>query len=279
MASIDSDTQTLRIEISPRSYVVLLSIVGVLWLSFTLRVVIAILVMALIVAGTLHPAIKWLEAKGVHRLVALIMVFLGSAAIVLLVAYLTLPSLADQITRALHEAPEARVRLIRMFEQRNVTIPLARLVRELNIDKGLAQLQSLALGYSSEVLRLLAYTGTVLVLAFYLLADGTRTQGMVFAVVPRDYHMRLARILQHLERIVGGYMRGQLITCLAIGTFTFVVLAVFHVPGALSVALFAAIVDIIPLVGGVLVIVPAVLASANRDGDSPDGVPSVIGKL
>jgi predicted PurR-regulated permease PerM len=73
--------------------------------------------------------------------------------------------------------------------------------------------------------------------------------------------MRLARILQNLETIVGGYMRGQLITSAAIGVFTFLLLVVCKVPNALSLALFAALADVIPFIGGLLASIPAVLAA------------------
>ena len=73
--------------------------------------------------------------------------------------------------------------------------------------------------------------------------------------------MRLARILQNMETIVGGYMRGQLITSAAIGVFTFLLLLICHVPNALSLALLAAVVDVIPFIGGVMVITPAVLSA------------------
>jgi predicted PurR-regulated permease PerM len=102
------------------------------------------------------------------------------------------------------------------------------------------------------------------VLSVYLLADGKRAQGVVYAMVPRDYHMRLARILQNLETIVGGYMRGQFITSAAIGLFTFALLVVCGVPNALPLALFAAVVDVIPFIGGFLVVVPAVLSALPR---------------
>ena len=75
--------------------------------------------------------------------------------------------------------------------------------------------------------------------------------------------MRLARILQNLEAIVGGYMRGQLITSVAIGVFTFALLTIFHVPNALSLALLAAVVDVIPLIGGLLATAPAVLSALS----------------
>ena len=109
----------------------------------------------------------------------------------------------------------------------------------------------------------LGYAVTTLVLAFYILADGKRTQGTLYAIVPRGYHMRLARILQNMEVIVGGYMRGQLITSAAVGVVTFVLLVACKVPNALSLALFAALVDVIPFVGAVLASGPAVLSALS----------------
>jgi predicted PurR-regulated permease PerM len=63
------------------------------------------------------------------------------------------------------------------------------------------------------------------------------------------------------ETIVGAYLRGQLITCVLIGVFTFVLLKVCGVDNALALALFAAVADILPYIGAVLSIVPAVLAA------------------
>jgi len=76
--------------------------------------------------------------------------------------------------------------------------------------------------------------------------------------------MRLARILQNLEAIVGGYMRGQLITSAAIGVFTYLLLVICGVPNALSLALFAAVVDVIPFIGGLLATAPAVLVALSQ---------------
>jgi predicted PurR-regulated permease PerM len=47
----------------------------------------------------------------------------------------------------------------------------------------------------------------------------------------------------------------------AIGVFTFVLLVIFKVPNALSLALLGALVDVIPFIGGFLVIIPAVLSA------------------
>ena len=148
-----------------------------------------------------------------------------------------------------------------MIERGCITRPLAHIVQNTGLPQSLARLEAYLLGYSTRAVKVLGLGVTTLVLSIYLLADGKRVQGVAYAIVPRDYHMRLARILQNMETIVGGYMRGQFITCAAIGVFTFVLLALFRVPNALSLALLGALVDVIPFVGGLLVIIPAVLSA------------------
>jgi predicted PurR-regulated permease PerM len=102
------------------------------------------------------------------------------------------------------------------------------------------------------------------VLAIYFIADGERTRGTLYALFPRRFHVRLARVLLNLETIVGGYLRGQLVTSVAIGVFTFGLLAVMRVPNALALAAFAALTDVIPFVGGLMATTPAVLVALSR---------------
>ena len=61
--------------------------------------------------------------------------------------------------------------------------------------------------------------------------------------------------------MVGGYVRGQLITSLIIGLFTTAVLLAAGVPNAVAFGVLAAFADIIPLVGAFIAIVPAVVAA------------------
>lgn len=119
-------------------------------------------------------------------------------------------------------------------------------------------------GYSSDVLTMVGYSISTTFLAIYLLADPIRAKGLMYAVVPRHHHIKLARILIELKVIVGGYMRGQLITSVAMAVFTFAVLSVFRVDDALALALFAGMTDIIPFVGGYLASLPVIVAVSGQ---------------
>jgi predicted PurR-regulated permease PerM len=263
--------QTLvRFDISPRSIAwILATIVGV-WLFLQLRAIALLLVVALVFAGTFNPLVEWMERRGLRRSYALALLFVALSVVTSLLIFLTVPPLAEQLAQVVRDAPGHREQLIALLQQREVTAPLARALQHAGLEQAFAGVESYLVGYAPWAVTAVGWAATTLFLSFYLLADGKRTQGALYAVVPRDYHMRLARILQNLEAIVGGYMRGQLVTSVAIGGFTFLLLVACKVPNALSLALLAALVDVIPFIGGLLATVPAFLAALSR------GVPQGI---
>jgi predicted PurR-regulated permease PerM len=67
--------------------------------------------------------------------------------------------------------------------------------------------------------------------------------------------------MMNLETIVGAYIRGQLVTCLLIAAFSFVLLVACGVPSALALAVFAGLADVLPYVGALLSIAPMVAAA------------------
>jgi predicted PurR-regulated permease PerM len=252
---------TVRFDIAPRAIALLLATVAGVWLAYELRIVVLMVVVALIVAGTLNPLVEWMEGRRIRRLYALILLIVVLAACAAFLLFLTLPPLIMQLTEMMQSAPATRTRLIGFLSGHDVTMPLAHIVQASGTAETFGNIEKNLLGYSSVAMRVAGYGATTLVLAFYLLADGKRVQGVAYALVPRDYHMRLARILQNLETIVGGYTRGQIITSTAIGVFTFLLLLACRVPNALSLALFAAVTDVIPFIGGLMVIPFAVIGA------------------
>jgi predicted PurR-regulated permease PerM len=52
------------------------------------------------------------------------------------------------------------------------------------------------------------------------MVDRDRLHGGLYALVPRKHHMRLSHVLIKLELIVGGYIRGQLLTSGLMAAFT-----------------------------------------------------------
>jgi predicted PurR-regulated permease PerM len=254
------ERSTLRIEIAPRTIIYLLLAVTCVWMAFQLRTVLTVITVALVLVGTLDPLVAFLERRGIRRGRALVLVFTVVVLAVAAVMLLTVPPLVSQLLGMIEQAPKARDGLIEWLRHFKWAKPLIQSVRAVPIDGLVVSAGNAMLGYSADILTIIGYGISTLFLAIYLLADPVRAKGLLYAVVPRHYHIKTARILLELKVIVGGYMRGQLITSVCIFVFVFVLLTVYNVENALALALFAGLTDIIPFVGGYIASAPAIIA-------------------
>ena len=256
---------TLRIEISPASILFAAGVVAAVWLLGRLVPVLVTVAASLMLAGTLAPLVRWLEGRGLRRGLALALVFLGAVGVLAVVLLVTLPALWHAVAKFVGDLPRFRDELARSLASHPRTADLAESVRRLQAGR-LARSVDLgaALAVSASMAEVVGYGITGLFLTVYLLSEREQMQGVLYALVPRRYHVRTARVLLSLEAIVGGYIRGQVITSVLIALFTFLLLTVLRVPDALALAAFAGLTDVIPFVGGILATAPAALASLAR---------------
>jgi predicted PurR-regulated permease PerM len=254
-----------RIEISYRTIVAVVLTVAAIWLLNALLPILMVLVTSLILLGTLNPFVGWIERHGVKRYLAIAIVFIGCLAVFGLVCLLTIPALWAQVASTIGDLPRLQKSVASRLESHHITAPLADAIYSFKPEKGMRSLNvTSAVAASLSVVEVIGYAGTSVVLAIYFIADGERTRGYLYALFPRRFHVRLARVLLNLETIVGGYMRGQVITSAAIGVFTFGLLSILRVPNAIALAAFAAVTDVLPFVGGLLATTPAVLVALSR---------------
>lgn len=254
----------VRVDISLRTIVLVLTAIAAVWLLVRLWAIALVVIVALILVGTVNPLVVRLERRGVRRGWAVLLVFVAVLLVGSLLLLVTLPPLFDQLLQWIEAAPAQRDRLIAWLEHRELTAPLAQMLRDARSEELFASVGAGLLAYSGRALEIVGYGATAVMLALYIVADGKRSQRGLFAIVPRSYHVRLARILIELEVIVGGYVRGQLITSAAITLFTLALLTICGVPNALPLAVFAGLTDVIPFVGGLLATAPAVLGALGQ---------------
>ena len=253
----------LRIEVTLKTMLLAVAVIAGTWVVITLVPVALALLMALIFAGTLDPAVQWFERHKVRRSLGLAVVFGASALVVVALGLLIFPALAERLIDYARRLPALQASLAASLDDFPSLSSAAQAVKDFDPQTLLAGSVSKVVSASGGVLEFLGYLGSSLVLALYLVADRERVRGGLYAVVPRGHHIRLAHMLSRMATIVGGYMRGQLITSVAIFVFTFAVLSACHVPGALAFAAFAGLTDVIPFVGGLLATVPAALAALS----------------
>jgi len=254
----------VRVEVSPATMIQLILVVACIWLLIRLWPVFLVLVAALLIVGTMSPAIRWLEARHVKRGLGIAIVFSLLFVVATLIVTLTIPSFVAQASALVGQEPAFRARLADHLALSNLTAPFADWLRNVKYNAPASVVSATAFAFSMRIFAIAAYAASAIFLALYIVIDRDRLRGGLFAAVPRSHHIRLARVLMNLETIVGAYIRGQVITCLLIAVFSFVLLVACGVPHALALAVFAGVADVLPYIGALLAAAPMVLAALTR---------------
>lgn len=250
-----------RIEITALTMFTLVCVLAACWLFLRLAPVVLVIVTSLMMVGSLSPTVEWLEARGARRGLGIALVFTVLLAVVVLLITLTIPEVLAQANALVEQEPVLRERLATLLGRWRATASLAVSLRQINYSAMFGDSAHLALATSIRVFELVAYGVGAVFLALYVMLDRDRLRGALFALVPRQHHIPLSRVILNLERIVGGYIRGQVITCVLMSVFMFVLLSIFHVKSALAIAVLSGLADVLPYIGGVLILVPALLAT------------------
>ncbi len=238
-------------------------------LLWVLRTIILYIVVALFLALLLSPAVHVVERSGLPRSVAVTVVFLVALACFMGVVVLFTAPLVAAVTHFAKELPT-------LVEQaKHGHGPIGRLLTRLHlqqwVDKNASKLagdvtRSLkpaqALSVGAAAVSTLVALGTIAVLTLFVLLEAPRLRDGFLGLLRPARVARVARVYREASRSVTGYMLGNALTSIIAGVIVFVTLVVLGVPYPLLLGLWVALVDLLPLVGGLLAGVPVVIVAA-----------------
>jgi predicted PurR-regulated permease PerM len=104
---------------------------------------------------------------------------------------------------------------------------------------------------------------TLLTLVFFWLVEHARLQRYLLAYIPADGRAGARQAWNEIESRLGLWVRGQLTLMGAMGLATGIAYTLLGLPGALLLALIAALMEAIPIVGPLLGAIPAILVAAT----------------
>ncbi len=227
----------------------------ILWLAGHVIQTLLLLTFAALLAYALAPAVTFL-ARVMPRFLAMLIVYLIvlgalSALLYLIVrtAIVQFVSLADYVqfllTAGTSDQSTPLEQALRSFGISPSQIATAR-------DQVVTSLEGLA---GSIVPLLTGLVGAVLdvvlvaALSIYLLADGSRVSDWLRQNMPQQHEGGMRFLLDTLQRVVGGYLRGQVLLCGLLGLLVGVGMQLIGVPYALLLGVLAFIFGFIPVLG------------------------------
>lgn len=207
----------------------------------------------------LDPVADRLERLGLSRVTATALITLMMFLVVVLLVLAVIPSLIQQTTALVNAAPEISRNLQTFLTERFPDLTDETSIMRTTLDDIGAFIQSkgadLAQGVltsAMSVLSAVVFIVVVPVVAFYLLLDWDKMVARIDAMIPRDHVTTVRRLAGDIDRVLAGFVRGQLTVCLIVGVYYSVTLMLAGLQFGLVVGAIAGAVSFIPYVGAII---------------------------
>ncbi|RPJ24825.1 MAG: AI-2E family transporter [Chloroflexi bacterium] len=245
------------------------------WLLYSLRIVLFLFFVAVVIGTAIRPAVEWLHRRGVSRSVGIIVIYILIAGLLTGFLAMIFPLLADQATEISRNLPryytDFKVALInsdnRLLRNLGWQIPSQlSLLRSRNIDTGeVIDQVAQTLLYTNLVLKGILSTLAIFLLAYYWTQEGNFMLRALLRVFPSQRRKQMREFMQLAEIKIGGYVRGQGLLCIAIGLAAFIAYLLIGLPYTLVLAVFAGVMEMVPVFGPALGAIPALLVALSTD--------------
>jgi predicted PurR-regulated permease PerM len=100
---------------------------------------------------------------------------------------------------------------------------------------------------------------TTIILTFFLMYDKERLSTLFLSTVPTKEKRELKELFDEIAFVTGKYIRGNVLISFICGVVIYIGLTLLNVPFALPLAIFAALFDLLPLVGQTIGSIPAII--------------------
>lgn len=233
-----------------------LALIGVaLWLAAHVVRALLIVVIASLLAYALSPAVARLR-RWLPRWLAILLVYVGLLGVLGVIGYFVVTTAVAQLG-GLVQLAQQQLR----GGQNGAPSPLVQRLEDLGIPRdqidavgsaAVAQLRTAGgevVPVVTGVLNGTLDTVLILVLSVYLLIDGARVSVWLRGGTPLRHRRRIVSLLDTFQRIVGGYIRGQVALALLIGALVGIGMLALGVPYAILLGVLAFVLEFIPILG------------------------------
>ena len=266
----------IRVSVTSGTVFTTLLIIAGVYLFWLLRDLALLVLTAIIIASAIEPGIAFFIRYKVPRFISALLLYALVFGAVFAILFFFFPPIIADAANFLSAMPK-------YLDTINITTPLTDItssVSEVSSQsqtqsyvQTLVSLQSLFTSSSGSVLQLLiTFFGgifslvLVIVLSFYFALQDTGVDDFIRLVMPVKYEEYYVDLWKRSQKKIGLWMQGQILLSVIVGILVYLGLLIIGVPYALLLAVFTAMVEIIPIFGSILSGVVAVIVGYADGG-------------
>ena len=236
-----------KIDISHKTIVFITLFLLGLWILYQILDLILLLFVALIFMSAISPILKLLTKIKIPKPLGILFVYLLIFSILGTVLTISFTPLIEQTSRLIQVLPNA----------------VSQMLQVSNVDSSFLQKE-----FGNITGNLFSFTKTIfdnvitiillLVLTFYLLLERENLEKRT-AQLFVGQEERIRKLLVEVEEKLGSWLRGQLMLSIIIGTLSFIGLTLLQIPYALPLAIWAGLLEVVPVIGPIISAIPAII--------------------
>jgi predicted PurR-regulated permease PerM len=241
-------------ESAKRAAVTTLVVGGVVVLAVALwkvRLVVALLFLAFIIAAAMRPGVEALRRRRIPRGVGIGLHYLAFVAFVTAMLWLVVPRATDQVSTAIGSLPSSpeeleaeasqasglRRQALEGVQERLEELPSANELVDPALEVGLIGFE-IAIGIFF-----------VLASAAYWIFERDRAEEVVCSLLPRPRRKKVRDTWNLIDAKLGAYVRGQAVLIVLVGVVLSLAFWAIGLPYWILLGAFAGVVEIIPVIG------------------------------
>jgi predicted PurR-regulated permease PerM len=263
-------------------FFILLGALAIGWLFRHSGILVSVLtpfIVAGVLAYAINPLIHYLMSKGLSRLMSVVLIFVSLIGMVAAFSIFFIPILVSEISSLIIVFPEISINWYERVSEwyRNTlgnqsatpdTLEDVLAYFNINFQSATGWLSQSAGGIISRVLSFatsLVHVVTIPVLMFYFMKDGDDIAEYAKKLVLPRSRRWVFPLVDDIDEVLGGFIRGQLLVALIIGVLSSIALLLLGIPYWLVLGILAGIGDLVPYVGPFLGALPAVFITLTTD--------------
>jgi predicted PurR-regulated permease PerM len=216
-----------------------------------LRVLVALLLLALIIAAAVRPGVEFLHRRRVPRSLGVALHYLGFLGVIALLLWLIVPRVLDQIRAAVGKVPTSAADLNAAARhshgiKHEILVAIQHRLERLPQGAGLVHP---AIAYGRTALEILVGIFFTFAVAAYWIFEKERAQGLLLRLAPSRKRKVICNTWDLVDAKLGAFVRGQLLMITFVSTALSTAFWLDGLPYWLLVGVFAGIVEIVPVIG------------------------------
>ncbi len=245
--------------------------VYILFLFFDLVVM---LIISLLIALIFNPVVSFFEKRGMPRLVAVLVVLLGTTLIILTALSVLIPKVVAQMNAISASLNREDINQFFLEVQNEIHNYIPFLDTGNLIEKVNEVLSSFVLGslnnlssILTSIFSILAISIIVPFMTFFLLKDKTQIIKGIINLVPNKYFEMSYWVIRKVATQLGRYVSGWILDAFIVGSAVAIGLTILGIKNSITIGLIAGIGHLIPYFGPVIGGIPAITISLIQFGD------------